>query len=592
MLQFICPICGEPLEQEDSTCDSCGAPEEEVRLAAADGRLDEEAHSDDVERAPVNEPPSAKADGLPEVAEASVTSTNTQLAEEEAWESGAEETRDSADTDGPPAEESLTAVVGAVDAAPLEEAQAKVEEVTVEEASVFDVEQAPEEEPPAIEFDRLPVAEARLLSSYKPGGDWAHPVDRTETTAPVAVQEANAEPWAASDDRTETAIAFDLTEPEAFLREPLGSDYVESRLATAAVIDKPPEATQPPKRKIARRTLLIGGLSIAGLAMAGSLAVWIKRPQPAPSANRALLTYRGHKQIVTAVAWSPDKQRVVSSSYDGTAQVWDADSGQRLTLYQGSDASKTGSASIIWDVAWSPDGKRIASAGEDGTVQVWDATTGKTLFTYKGHSALVRGVAWSPNGTRIASASYDYTVQVWDAADGGNPFTYRGHTREALSVAWSPNGARIVSSSNDYTAQVWDAGTGAPVVVYKGHANLGNGVFRGVYSVAWSHDGTRIASGASDSTAQIWDAATGKTLLTYRGTTDDVRAVAWSPDGTRLACAGDTSGSAQVLDTASGKTVFTAHCHALVVDALSWSPDGGRIASGSFDRTACIWAMR
>jgi WD40 repeat protein len=67
--------------------------------------------------------------------------------------------------------------------------------------------------------------------------------------------------------------------------------------------------------------------------------------------------------------------------------------------------------------------------------------------------------------------------------------------------------------------------------------------------------------------------------------------VAWSPDGKHLAAAGDTAGAAQVLDATSGKTVFTARCHALIVDALAWSPDGARVSSGSFDRTACVWAV-
>ena len=66
-------------------------------------------------------------------------------------------------------------------------------------------------------------------------------------------------------------------------------------------------------------------------------------------------------------------------------------------------------------VAWSPDGQRIASGSFDQTVQVWDAVDGGQVFAYREHSIAVEAVAWSPDGRRIASGSWDKTVQVWGA---------------------------------------------------------------------------------------------------------------------------------------------------------------------------------
>ncbi len=66
-------------------------------------------------------------------------------------------------------------------------------------------------------------------------------------------------------------------------------------------------------------------------------------------------------------------------------------------------------------VAWSPDGKYVVSGSLDKTVQVWSATTGKTRLIYRGHTDAIVAVAWSPNGRYIASSSLDNTIQVWDA---------------------------------------------------------------------------------------------------------------------------------------------------------------------------------
>jgi WD40 repeat protein len=35
-------------------------------------------------------------------------------------------------------------------------------------------------------------------------------------------------------------------------------------------------------------------------------------------------TFRGHKDLVLSVAWSPDSTQIASASKDGTLQIWDA----------------------------------------------------------------------------------------------------------------------------------------------------------------------------------------------------------------------------------------------------------------------------
>src|SRR5262249_15904754 len=77
-----------------------------------------------------------------------------------------------------------------------------------------------------------------------------------------------------------------------------------------------------------------------------------------------------------------------------------------------------GHGELVRSVVFSPDGKGLGWAREDRTVKVWDAATGQEFLTLKGHTREVVGVAFSPDGRRLASASLDRTVKVWDAATG------------------------------------------------------------------------------------------------------------------------------------------------------------------------------
>jgi len=118
-----------------------------------------------------------------------------------------------------------------------------------------------------------------------------------------------------------------------------------------------------------------------------------------------VMTYVNHHNVVQAVAWSPNGQRIASASDDKTVQVWNALSGAEAVIY------KNG-VSPVWSVAWSPDGQHIASASWDTTVQIWDTSKNAVVYTFHGHSSPVLAVSWSSTG-QIASVDLGGIVHIW-----------------------------------------------------------------------------------------------------------------------------------------------------------------------------------
>src|SRR2546421_11700813 len=322
-------------------------------------------------------------------------------------------------------------------------------------------------------------------------------------------------------------------------------------------------------------------------------------PSAAPPQRRAkgtiLRTYDIHSSYVVAVAWEPGGNRIASSGGDGLVRVWEANTGQTVLTYRGHPwvLKKVNMAPTIYSLAWSPEGLRLASAGVGTAVRVWDAATGQDISIYTGHSGLLPDVwalAWCPDGKRIASAcsaaSLDKTVHVWNAKTGSGILRYNSSyglmpNFSVLSLAWSPQGDRIASTCGDKTIRLWNATTGKPISTFKTSSDS-------VSDVAWSPDGRYLALANGNSTAEILDSSTGRILLTYKGHNKKLRYIAWSPDGSLLATASNDT-TVQIWEAANGTCLYTHQEHAAWTTAVAWSPDGTRIASASNDKTVQVW---
>ena len=328
--------------------------------------------------------------------------------------------------------------------------------------------------------------------------------------------------------------------------------------------------------------------------------------------GRQLLTLSVPGVFCYRVIWSPDGAYLLTShSQDGSARVWDAESGQEvhqmvgLVQARGSDWSPSGDLAAvgcqdgivrIWEmeaglevykfhgissgievVAFSPDGERILSVGWENSVRVFDLS--EALLSIS--APIASNVAWSPSGERIANGFWDPIVNVWDSVSGEEIFTLSGHDAALIYVGWSPSGDRILTASDDTTAIIWDATTGERLLTFTGQEDR-------IWGAAWSPDGSRIATtDVNNGRVIVWDSTTGEILQTFSGHQDWVNAAAWSPDGTRILSTG-YYGEAMIWEAATGEVLLDLYPDdfTLNVTSATWTKDGKRVFLQSADGVA------
>ncbi|XP_021024056.1 WD repeat-containing protein 88 isoform X1 [Mus caroli] len=228
------------------------------------------------------------------------------------------------------------------------------------------------------------------------------------------------------------------------------------------------------------------------------------------------------KAPVLECSITADNRRIVASSYDKTVRAWDVETGQLLW--------KVRHDTFVVCCKFSPNGKFVLSALDvDRGIYLMDPENITTVIHMKDHhQRSITSCCFDPDSQKVASVSMDRCIKIWDITSRTTLFTIpKAHFNAISDCCFTSSGHFLCTSSWDKNIKIWNVHTGefrnrgACVTLMKGHEGC-------VSSCCIARDSSFLISGGFDKTVAIWDVGGGYRKLALKGHEDWVTDVAIS----------------------------------------------------------------
>ncbi|MEX2556634.1 MAG: TIR domain-containing protein [Actinomycetota bacterium] len=319
--------------------------------------------------------------------------------------------------------------------------------------------------------------------------------------------------------------------------------------------------------------------------------------------GEVLVVMRGEPgALIRSIAFSPDSAELVTANFGEMADVWDAQSGDRLaTLKFPTNPISEGAMTA----EFSPNGQAILTMSSDGKARLW-VTRGLIAVLDRARDAAATGgpnrALFSPTGKVIATVANDQrvgvitrirssaTISLWDAGAGRRLVVIHSAS-QVRDVAFSPDGRllAVVESSKGFgqgaVVRLIETKTGRQVAIFESNAGY-------ITNAEFTPDGRRLIVPGTDG-LHILDGATGRHLQEVRLRAPvelDATPGVLSRDGRRIVMPGSIMmgegpharilGRLVVFDIATGREVAVLKTPGHVGAAIDLSPDGQRIVTG------------
>src|ERR1051326_4525245 len=148
------------------------------------------------------------------------------------------------------------------------------------------------------------------------------------------------------------------------------------------------------------------------------------------------------------VAVTPDGTEAFATTRDNVVTIPQPPTGGSVSLY--------GHTRSVLSVSFNHTGERVVTTSVDATARVWNVSDGHSIAALRGHNAPVTTAAFNPDATRVVTTSEDTAVVIWDVATQQLRGTLR-FSPAAAAVAFSNNGDLLAIAGQDGVARIYAA---------------------------------------------------------------------------------------------------------------------------------------
>ncbi|XP_075219196.1 WD repeat, SAM and U-box domain-containing protein 1-like isoform X2 [Lycorma delicatula] len=291
------------------------------------------------------------------------------------------------------------------------------------------------------------------------------------------------------------------------------------------------------------------------LAAAGSKVVhiWQKIDRFVESEMSPL---EGHRYSINQLEFSSDGKLLVTCSLDGTALIWDVETG--TILKSGFQVSSGG----LRAVRFSPDCKLLATGGDDETLSVHRTDTCETLVMLTGHTESISCIAFTADSAYYVSGCAAGNFRVWCAVPVSSVCCALVENAHDLGVASCDFAAFNVRAPSD------------------------------------SEKGYLLATCGNDSLVKLWELQTVDELTVQVTNTShlcghggNVTCVRFSPGLSEVIASTATDKTCRIWDAYNGDCVHVLDQHDSILTCCAFSYDATLLATGSLDKSVLIWEL-
>lgn len=337
------------------------------------------------------------------------------------------------------------------------------------------------------------------------------------------------------------------------------------------------------------RDALTNGQPDAALALAHEA---INMPSPPVQAQNTFLDvatstwirqrFTGHSTRVWDAIYHPDGERIITTSWDGRAVIWDITTGQELQSF-------SADGRLLYAAVHPVNHHLIALGGNNATLRLWDTASGDVTELVQGTGTHTSPL-FSADGSLLVTSIGNGAIGRWDMETLALQHTFQAHGPDLPfipSIRFNRDGTLLITSALDGYVRIWDAETYA--LIREINQTAEGGAPAWVWTAQFVHNDEFVLSGF-DFTVTLHNWRTGELIWSVQ-TPRLVQDIAITPDEQWFLVGMEGPPSTQLREMATGSVIRSYYGHNGRTQNLDISPDGMRFVTASVDGTAVEWPV-